>query len=163
MTEAKASVLVLAFKPMRTGTSLRGFASVRFGSGLEMYDVAIHVRGSRQWSSPPARPFTRDGAVIADEVTGKAKWQPLIGFSSHAVRASWSRQILKAVRAAHPEAFAESAVRNGEEDERDRAHDHALPVSASLPAYTPRTRARRARPRSRDQPVPPLRDDPLPF
>lgn len=97
---------LIDWRPLSRST-LRGFAKVQFGSGLIVCEVAIHVAGSRAWASPPSRPWLKDNAVVVDDATGKPKWQPLLDFSTHGVRSAWSKQVLSAVRVAHPEVFAD--------------------------------------------------------
>jgi hypothetical protein len=87
---------------------LRGFLSVQLSSGLILHECAVHVAGSRSWVAPPSRPWVRDGQLVLDMVTGKPKWQPLVEFSTHGVRSSWSRQILRALDETHPEVLAEA-------------------------------------------------------
>jgi hypothetical protein len=104
-TTKQSRATLLEWRELRKGT-LIGFAKIRFSSGLIMADIAIHVAGSRAWASPPARPWIKDGATVIDDDTGKTKYQQLIEFVNHGTRASWSRQVIDAVRAAQPELFA---------------------------------------------------------
>jgi hypothetical protein len=97
-----------------TKSSLRGFADVQFASGLILREIAVHVAGSRAWASPPSRQWVKDNAVVFDETTGKAKWECLIDFANHGTRASWSRQVIAAVREEHPEALAGAAGADAE-------------------------------------------------
>jgi hypothetical protein len=82
---------------------------VRFGSGLIVHEVGVYHAGSRIWCSPPSRPWVHNDALVRDPVNGKLKYSPLIEFSTHGVRSSWSRQILTALQEQHPEALAEVA------------------------------------------------------
>jgi hypothetical protein len=101
-TRPAGTIKILDWRPLEKG-SLRGFAKVQFGSGLQMSDVGIHVQGTKAWASPPSRPMIdRNGSVMRDE-TGKVRYSPVIGFFNHGTRSSWSRQIIAAMRAAHPE------------------------------------------------------------
>src|SRR3954452_855271 len=85
------------FRPMVRNT-LRGFARVRFASGLVLNEIAIHVGGDdgRTWASPPARPMIdRDGVVMRDQRTGNVRYQ--------------SDRIIRALRDRYPDALATSA------------------------------------------------------
>jgi hypothetical protein len=46
---------------------------------------------------------------VLDEA-GKPHWQPLIEFTTHGVRSSWSRQVIAAVREEYPEVFEGAEV-----------------------------------------------------
>jgi hypothetical protein len=96
---------LLAWRPLRKG-SLLGFAKVQFSSGLIIDEITVHAAGTRVWAGPPARPWLRDGAPVLDEKC-KPKWQPLVDFSTHGVRSSWTRQVITAVREAQPDVLPE--------------------------------------------------------
>jgi hypothetical protein len=100
-----ASARLLAWRPLRK-SSLVGFARVQFGSGLIINEIAVHVAGSRAWAQPPARPWLEGNALVLTE-EGKPRWQPVVDFANHGVRASWSRQVVNVVREAHPDLFPE--------------------------------------------------------
>jgi hypothetical protein len=101
-------VKALAWRPLRRN-SLAGFVKVQAASGLIFNEVAVHQVGSRVWCSPPSRPWLRDGALVLDEA-GKPRWQPLIEFATHGVRSSWSRQIVRALVEAFPDALPQADV-----------------------------------------------------
>jgi hypothetical protein len=94
---------LLDWRPLIKHTLL-GFAKVQFSSGLIINDIAIHRTGNRVWASPPARPWIENDALKRDE-RNKIKYQTLISFANHGVQASWSRQVLRALRKEHPELF----------------------------------------------------------
>lgn len=97
----------IEWRPLRRDT-LHGFAKVRLPSGLEVADIGIHARGGQTWAAPPSRPMLdQDGKALRDE-TGKVRYVPMIGFYNHGTRASWSRQIIKALRAQYPDALPPS-------------------------------------------------------
>jgi hypothetical protein len=50
----------------------------------------------------------REGNVLRDEV-GKIRYVPVVGFFNHGTRSSWSRQIVKALRAEFPDALPAEA------------------------------------------------------
>jgi hypothetical protein len=96
---------VLAWRELHKN-SLVGFATVQFGSGLIVAEIPIFIAGSRAWASPPARPWVdSDGALVLDEKTGRPRYLPVLRFANHGVRSSWSKQVLAALKAAHPEIF----------------------------------------------------------
>jgi hypothetical protein len=92
----------------RRGGTLRGFVRARFQSGLVMDDIAVHLGAldGLAWCSPPARPLLdNDGNVVRDPETGKIRYVGLIAFSTRNVRASWQRQILRALHERFPDAL----------------------------------------------------------
>ena len=88
--------------------TLRGFARIRFDSGLIIDEISIHVGSDdgSAWASPPARPWVdAQGVAMRDPKTGKVKYAGLITFSTVPIRKRWSDGIVAVVREAHPEAF----------------------------------------------------------
>jgi hypothetical protein len=100
-----APVRILAWRPLRKG-SLLGFAAVQFSSGLQINEIGVFRSGSRRWANPPGLPWIKDGAVVRD-LLGKIKYSPAITFFNHGVQSSWSRQVIAAMEAEHPEAFSD--------------------------------------------------------
>lgn len=94
---------LIDWRPMNKN-SLLGFAKVQFSSGLIIAEIAVHRSGSRLWAQPPSRPWIENNALVIDE-RGKPKYTPLISFAHHGVQASWSRQVLRALRESHPRLF----------------------------------------------------------
>jgi hypothetical protein len=85
--------------------SLVGFATVRAPSGLIFHDVSIHRKDGKWWASPASKPMLgRDGVQIKD-AAGKAKWSPVVSFTSRDVRDKFSAAIIEALKAARPEVF----------------------------------------------------------
>jgi hypothetical protein len=108
MSGALRAVIVEEFKGL-TKNSLRGFARVRFPSGLVIAEISLHVANGRAWASPPSRQMVgADGLVMRDAATGKPRWQPLITFTDKNTRDRWSASIVDAVHAAHPEALRDA-------------------------------------------------------
>lgn len=102
---------LLDWRPLRKNT-LVGFAKVQFTSGLIVGEIAVHQNGSRVWAAPPARPMLDNNATILDE-RGRPRYQQIVDFANHGVRASWSRQVIRALIEVHPDLFP------GMEDEPD--------------------------------------------
>jgi hypothetical protein len=103
-TQTNTTLIVEEFRPL-IKNSLRGFATIRFRTGLVMHEIALHVAKGRAWASPPLRPMIdREGIALRDP-GGRVRWQSLITFADNAVRHSWSAQIVAAVRERHPEAL----------------------------------------------------------
>ena len=98
--------IVLEWSPMNPprGTLL-GFARVGFPSGLILNDVALHANSGKIWASPPSKPWIKGTTVVIDEATSKPKYLPVVDFQTHGVRRAWSEQVIKAMRAAHPDAL----------------------------------------------------------
>jgi hypothetical protein len=101
------SVVVEEFRPILKNT-LRGFARVRFQSGLVMHDVALHISCGQVWASPPSKPMVDSSGRVLRDAEGKTRWQPLITFSNRNIRQNWSAQIVAAVDGAYPSALREA-------------------------------------------------------
>lgn len=86
--------------------SLQGYMRAQFQSGLVICDIAVHQNSGKSWCSPPAKPWTRDDAVVRDE-NGRAKWLTVIDFANHSVRRRWSEALIAALRQQHPDALPE--------------------------------------------------------
>jgi hypothetical protein len=84
--------------------SLIGHCETQYPSGTIVRSVGVHLAGSKQWCTPPARPWIRDGRVVFEE-RHKARHEDLPGFASHGVRNSWSQVGLRVLLDAHPGAF----------------------------------------------------------
>ena len=97
------------WRPVHKG-SLRGFATLTLGSGLIVYDVAIHVSPTgTPWASPPAKPqLDQDRRQVT--LDGRLQWEAVIGFRDRAVRARWSREIIEALLGAYPDALKDVAA-----------------------------------------------------
>jgi hypothetical protein len=88
--------------------TLKGFVTVAFPSGMLLHEIPIHVAGSRQWASPPHRPWIKGNALMLDN-EGRVKWTPIITFHSRLARLAWSQTILTALAREYPEALADNA------------------------------------------------------
>jgi hypothetical protein len=83
-----------------------GFCRIRFSSGIEISEIAVHIANGKAWAAPPSKPWVKDNSLVFDD-DGKIKYQPLISFVSNEKRSHWSRTVIDAVRTAHPEVFSE--------------------------------------------------------
>jgi hypothetical protein len=110
---------LISWRPLCRNT-LRGFVSVRFASGLEIYQIPVHISGDRAWASPPARPrIDHNGTATRDHPAGKIKYQAVIGFASPATRLRWSRAVIEALLSEIPHAL----------DADDNATEWALAIA----------------------------------
>jgi hypothetical protein len=100
------TVIVEQFRPINRHT-LRGFARVRFASGMVMDEVGIHRAGNGNlWAAPPARPqLDPDGRALRDP-RDKIRYAPLISFATPEVRARWSAEVCTAVCQKYPQALS---------------------------------------------------------
>ena len=99
-----SAVRILEWRPLRKN-SLLGFAKVELPSGMVIADVTVLTSERRPWASPPSKPMiSRDGTVMKDP-SGKIKYTPIIEFVSKEARDRFSRAVVDALRAAHPEAL----------------------------------------------------------
>ena len=99
-----SGVRILDWRALRKN-SLIGFAKAELPSGMVIADVTVLTSEGGAWASPPSKPMIgRDGSVMKD-ANGKIKYQPIIEFTSKNVRDKFSRAVVEALRAAHPEAL----------------------------------------------------------
>ena len=104
MSASASSFIVEDCKPLARN-SLRGFARVRLPSGMILRDVAIHAKNASAWAAPASKPMIdRNGMVMKDQ-GGKIKYAPIIEFTSKVLRDKFSKAVIDALRAAHPEAL----------------------------------------------------------
>jgi hypothetical protein len=77
---------------------LQGFAAVRFPSGLEVYNIGVHLAGGRMWASPPAAARVENGVLAMDpERPNRPRYDKVIGFQTHGDRSRWSDAVLRAL------------------------------------------------------------------
>jgi hypothetical protein len=97
------------FRPLRKNT-LVGFAEIHITDlDLTMKDIAVHGKNGSRWAAPPARPqLSKDGTVIKDEQTGMPAYANIIEFGCRASRDRFSQQVVDAVVARVPGAFADT-------------------------------------------------------
>jgi hypothetical protein len=88
------------WRPLQRAT-LRGFADVELPNGLQIDDIAAHVRDGRAWASLPARPMLdQDGRhVIRD---GKPQYAPILRWRTRDLADRFSTAVVELVRRAHP-------------------------------------------------------------
>jgi hypothetical protein len=100
---SRPPVKLISWKPHVSG-SMVGFVDVRMPSGLEIFGVLVHVQGSRRWCAPPGKLMLGPNGQLLREPDGRPAYGKLLGFMTHGVRSSWSRQILAALDAEYPDA-----------------------------------------------------------
>ncbi|MGE0290406.1 MAG: hypothetical protein AB7I42_28970 [Bradyrhizobium sp.] len=97
-----SGVTVLGFRPIVKG-ALRGFAQVRFPSGMILNDVVVMSGPHGLWATPPSKPMIgRDGLPITDQ-NGKQKYSQIIEFVDKLTRDRFSKAVVDAVVSVHPE------------------------------------------------------------
>jgi hypothetical protein len=96
------------FRPLRRNTLL-GFAEVTIAEfDLTIKEVAIHEKNGSRWAAPPAKPQSRDGAVVKDATTGKVVYTPIVELGSREARDRFSAAVIAAVLARNRDAFQEA-------------------------------------------------------
>jgi hypothetical protein len=101
---SKLSVTCADWRPLHRNT-LRGFARVRIAElDLTIHDVAIHEKNGRAWAQMPAKPWIRDGQLVADD-TGKVQYSPILEFNRREVREAFSQRVIAAVINFAPQAL----------------------------------------------------------
>jgi hypothetical protein len=99
------NVIIEDWQP-RPKNSLRGYARVRFPSGLIVHDVHVHVHESgRAWASPRSREAIDNNGVAMKGADGKLVWKPVLAFTDRKTQSAWSKAVIDALRAAHPDAL----------------------------------------------------------
>jgi hypothetical protein len=99
----------LKWRPFRRGP-LRGFSQTQFTSGLILSEIGVLKAGERIWIQPPAR------AWVERDTTGQPKWQQLVHFENHGVRADFGRQVVRALLIAFPNALDGEEPESGSSD-----------------------------------------------
>lgn len=103
-TTDSAPTLILKWRPRRQNT-LRVFCRAQMPSGMIIDDIQIHQHGARVWANPPSSPrLDANGVVVRDE-RNKIRYDRSVSFFNHGTEASWSRQVVAALRAQHPDAL----------------------------------------------------------
>ena len=82
-----------------------GTATIVLQGGIVVEAITVYAKGESRWANPPRKPsISRDGHLERDE-QGKPLYEPTITFASAAARQAWSSAVVRAVEAAHPDAF----------------------------------------------------------
>jgi hypothetical protein len=104
-------IVIQKFRPVSKNT-LVGFVDVQMTTiRLIIRDIAIHCFDGRGWISLPANPMVeRDGTPIINARTGKQDYFAFLRFDTRDAHDSFERQVLAALREAHPEVFADIGV-----------------------------------------------------
>ena len=101
-----STIVAEQFREVRKNT-LRGFARVRFPSGLILDEVSIHASESGKcWASPPSRPVLDPDGNPRRGPDGKLRYGVLVSFAAPEIRTAWSGQVIEAVRAKFPTALS---------------------------------------------------------
>lgn len=96
---------LVSFKPMRKNT-LVGFATVRLPIGLIVHDCPVNQSHGKAWASLPAKPqIDKDGQAIRKRA--KVAYAVVLEWDETRLRDAFSERVCAAVRAQHPDAFAE--------------------------------------------------------
>jgi hypothetical protein len=91
---------LLSWKQLQKN-SLRGFASVRYGS-LKISDISVHNANGKRWANLPAKPMIgQDGKPQRDD-RGKIKYVPLLEWESREASDKFSEEVIAAVEREYP-------------------------------------------------------------
>lgn len=98
-----SAVRILGWTPRHRGT-LRGFLDAEFPSGLVFHECGVFEKDGQWSAAPPSKPMIgRDGMVLKD--AGKTRYAKSVSFTEKARQELWSKCVIAALRAAHPEIF----------------------------------------------------------
>lgn len=112
-----APTLILKWRPHRQNT-LRGFARAQMSSGMIIDDIQVHQAGSKTWANPPSSPRLDANGVAVRGERNKIRYDRTVSFFNHGTEASWSRQVIAALRAQHPEALDDDAAHEADVAQR---------------------------------------------
>ena len=88
---------------------ITGFCSITLPSGLEIDDIAVHLRGDRAWASLPARPMLdAEGRQVMRD--GRPQYVSMIRWQSRDLADRFSTAVVELVRNTHPDAFEEGGA-----------------------------------------------------
>jgi hypothetical protein len=106
----KFSIIVEAFKPLRSNT-LFGFVTITIPElHLRICDCAAHEKNGKRWIGLPAKPqITRDGTVRRDD-RGKVAYTPMMEFIDKQTRDAFGARVVAALLEFAPSAFDEEAA-----------------------------------------------------
>ena len=98
---APRRMLLRKWRPLVRNT-LRGFADVELPSGLQIDEIAVHVRNGRAWASLPARPMLdADGRHVVRE--GEPQYASIMRWRTRELADRWSATVVELVREANPD------------------------------------------------------------
>jgi hypothetical protein len=93
------------WRPARKNT-LIGFCSIELPSGLQIDDIAVHLRNGRAWVSFPARPLLdADGQQVVRD--GRPQYVSTIRWRNRDLADRFSAAVVELVRDVDPDAFNE--------------------------------------------------------
>jgi hypothetical protein len=94
---------LLEWRPVRKNTLL-GFGSIELPNGLQIDDIAVHVRGGKAWVSFPARPMLdADGRQVMRD--GRPQYISMMRWQSRDLADRFSAALVELVRNAYPDAL----------------------------------------------------------
>jgi hypothetical protein len=95
---------LLDFKPLVKNT-LRGFADVELGIGLQLSELSIHVTNGKPWVGMPSKPMLGADGLQIINVNGKKAYKPMMGWRNKALSEAFSKAVVKLVLEQHPNAL----------------------------------------------------------
>lgn len=91
---------LLEWKPMNRN-SLRGFATIRYGS-LKIRDVSVHNSSGKRWANMPSKPMMGADGNAQKDTNGKIKYVPILEWESRDASDRFSEEVLAAVERENP-------------------------------------------------------------
>jgi hypothetical protein len=94
---------LIVWRPLVKG-ALRGFADVELANGLQIDDIAVHVRDGRVWASLPTRPMLdQDGRQVLRG--GKPQYAAILRWRTRHLADRFAAALVELVRRVHPDAL----------------------------------------------------------
>jgi hypothetical protein len=101
----RSKLSICGWKPLRRGT-LRGFVSVRFGSGLILRDCPIHLHANgRCWVALPGKPLLDSEGRHRRAENGKLQYAAVAEWVDRATSDKFSEIVAGLLQAQHPSAL----------------------------------------------------------
>jgi hypothetical protein len=91
---------LLDWRPMKRN-SLRGFATIRYGS-LKISDVSVHNQNGKRWANMPSKPILGQDGVAQKDESGKVKYVPFLQWTAREASDKFSEEVIEAIEREHP-------------------------------------------------------------
>jgi len=103
-TERPFPVEIVGWRRVTTHSTLKGWASVRFGASVVFNDVGVYSDPSgKRWVMLPSKKCTNaDGTPKLSEKTGKQLWQPLVEIRSKDTAAKFRDGVFASLERQYP-------------------------------------------------------------
>jgi hypothetical protein len=102
-------MVLRSWRPMPRNT-LAGFADIELLNGLQIDDVAVHIRERRAWANLPARPMLDEAGQALRDDRGKVRYAPILRWRTRDLGDRFSAAVVELVRTAYPGALGDGGM-----------------------------------------------------